>query len=315
MKRVGWQPLLIARGGIEPHGAEVLTAAAASGLRVVDRPLQRGARGLFHALEGLEGIDIVNLCSPIDSESRLVLFHSAAAILANSQHEPFGLVGLETMAAEGVACIGYTGEDYAVPGHNALAIETDDPQEFLGLFGSLRVNPSKERALRRAGRATAEHFTWPEVIRRTLLPRLRLIAGASHETTVVQNNQGKKGRMRLHIEGQHTNIPPHLLGWIAERLEDLDAPHDDILQARVTLAQHKAGQRCRQEARVELTLGTETLSVTQVAKTPYDAVHAALKATERQLRAFRNVPVNGSSHPTVVGEGEQHPRGDFCHAG
>jgi len=288
MKRVGWQPLLIARGGVEPHGAEVLASAAATGLRVADRALlHRGTRGLLQALEGLEGVDIVNLCSPIDSESRLVLFHSSAAVLANSQHEPFGLVGLETMAAGGVACIGYTGEDYAVPGHNALALETNDPQEFLDLFGTLRVNPSRDRALRRAGRATAEHYTWSQIMHRILLPRLRFIVGASQETATAQDSQGKKGGMRLHIEGQHTNIPPHLLGWIAERLEDLDAPYGDIIQARVTLAGHQNGQRYRQEARVELVLVAETLSVTQVAKTPYDAVYAALKVTERKLRDLR----------------------------
>lgn len=288
MKRVGWQPLLIARGGVEPYGAEVLAAAAASGLRVIDRRLpKRGAGGLLHALEGLEGVDILNLCSPLDSESRLVLLHSSAAVLANSQHEPFGLVGLETMAAGGVACIGYTGEDYAVPGHNALALETNDPQEFLDLFGTLRVNPSLERALRRAGRATAQHYTWSQVIRRTLLPRLGLIASSSEGTAMAQPSQGKEGRMNLHIEGQHTSIPPQLLGWIAERMEDLNTPHNDILQARVILARHKFGQRYRLEAQVELILAAETLSVTQVAKTPYDALFAALRATERQLRNVR----------------------------
>jgi hypothetical protein len=35
MKRQGWRPLLIAGGGIESHGDEVLAAAAAGGLRVV----------------------------------------------------------------------------------------------------------------------------------------------------------------------------------------------------------------------------------------------------------------------------------------
>src|SRR5882724_12743638 len=161
MKRVGWQPLLIARGGVESYGAEVLAAAARAGLRVVDRLLrQPGVRGLMQALEGLGEIDILNLCSPLDPEGRLVLFHSVAAVLAKSQHEPFGLVGLETMAAGGVACIGYTGEDYAVPGHNALALETNDPQEFLDVFGMLRLNPTMERALRRAGRVTTQHYTW-----------------------------------------------------------------------------------------------------------------------------------------------------------
>jgi glycosyltransferase involved in cell wall biosynthesis/ribosome-associated translation inhibitor RaiA len=288
MKRVGWQPLLIARGGVEPHGAEVLAAAAATGLRVADRALlHRGARGLLQALEGLDGVDIVNVCSPIDPETRLVLFHSSAAVLANSQHEPFGLVGLETMAAGGVACIGSTGEDYAMPGHNALALETNDPQEFLDLFGTLRLNPPMEQTLRRAGRATAEHYTWSQIMRRILLPRLRFITDASNGMAAAQDKPRKKERLRLHIAGQHTNIPPHLLGWIAERLEDLDTPYGDILQAHVTLTGHPDRQRGRQEARVELVLAAETLSVTQVAKTPYDAVYTALKATERKLRALR----------------------------
>jgi glycosyltransferase involved in cell wall biosynthesis len=180
MKRSGWQPLLIARGGVEPYGAEVLGAAARAGLRVADRALRHpGVRGLMQALEELGEVDILNLSSPLDPESRHVLFHSAAAVLANSQHEPFGLVGLETMAAGGVACIGSTGEDYAVPGHNALALETNDPQEFLDLFGALHVNPTIERALRRAGRVTAQHYTWSHIINRNLLPRLHLKACSS----------------------------------------------------------------------------------------------------------------------------------------
>jgi glycosyltransferase involved in cell wall biosynthesis/ribosome-associated translation inhibitor RaiA len=288
MKRVGWQPLLIARGGVEPHGAQVLAAAAANGLRVVDRRLpKRGARGLLHALEGLENVDIVNLRSPLDPESRLVLLHSSAAVLANSQHEPFGLVGLETMAAGGVACIGSTGEDYAIPGHNALALETNDPQEFLNLFGALRVNRSLERALRQAGRATAQQYTWSRIMRRILLPRLGLIAGSSPELATPEHSRGGRGRMNLHIEGQHISITPQLLGWIAARLEDLNTPPTDILQAHVVLIGHKPGQRCRQEARVELVLAADTLAVAHVAMTPYEALRAALKAAERQLREMR----------------------------
>lgn len=292
MKRVGWQPLLIARGGIEPHGVEVLAAASAAGLRVVDRQLpQHGVHGLLQGLQGLDGVDVVNLCSPLDHESRLVLLHSAAAILANSQHEPFGLVGLETMAAGGVACLGYTGEDYAIPGHNALVLETEDPQEFLDLFGAVRTTPSLDQALRRAGRATAQQYTWSQIMRRVLLPRLRLITGANNGTAMAEDHAGKKGRMRLRIEGHQTHIPPHLLGWIAERLEDLNAPQDDILRARVTLAEHRHWQRCRFEARVELDLAIETLSVTQIAKTQYDALYAALKTAERQLRSLHTEQV------------------------
>ena len=97
--------------------------------------------------------------------------------------EPFGLVGLETMAAGGVACTGSTGEDYVVPGQNALVLETADPWEFVTLFRELRVNPVRDRALRRAGRATAERYSWAHIVRRLLLPRLDLATHHGHSET------------------------------------------------------------------------------------------------------------------------------------
>jgi glycosyltransferase involved in cell wall biosynthesis len=96
------------------------------------------------------------------------------AVLANSTHEPFGLVGLEAIAACGVACTGGSGEDYAVPGHNALVLETEDPEEFLGLYAALRAHPATEHALRRAGRLTGRQYAWPQVLQHTLPPRLAL---------------------------------------------------------------------------------------------------------------------------------------------
>jgi glycosyltransferase involved in cell wall biosynthesis len=98
-------------------------------------------------------------------------------VLANSSHEPFGLVGLEAMAAGGIACTGCTGEDYAVPGRNALVLETGKPEEFMGLFGQLRDAPAQARAMRQAGRVTARRFSWQEVVGRVLLPRVALAGG------------------------------------------------------------------------------------------------------------------------------------------
>ena len=168
---------MIARGGIEGHGAEVLAQAAAAGLRVITRtaPVE-GVHSLLRALDGIDDADIVHWSTPLDAESCRVLFRGSAAVLANSGREPFGLVGLETMAAGGVACTGSTGEDYVVPGKNALVLETTDPREFATLFGALRASPMKDRALRRAGRVTAEHYSWSHIVRRLLLPRLDLVA-------------------------------------------------------------------------------------------------------------------------------------------
>jgi glycosyltransferase involved in cell wall biosynthesis len=166
---------LLARGGSEPHGAEVMEAARARGLCRVTRSWRAaGAAGLLEALHGVGGADIVELRTHLDADARRVLLRGADAVLANSRHEPFGLVGLETMAAGGLACTGCTGEDYAVPGQNALVLETDEPSEFLSLFERLRGRPDEARAMRRAGRATARRFAWSEVVQRVLLPRVEL---------------------------------------------------------------------------------------------------------------------------------------------
>jgi hypothetical protein len=241
MQRLGWRPLLIARGGVEAHGAEVLATAASTGLRVVERPLpQRGARGLLQALEGLEAVDVVSLTSPLDADSSRLLFHGSDAVLANSGHEPFGLVGLETMAVGGVACTGCSGEDYAIPGHNALVLETLEAREFIGLFGDLRANRAHERALRQAGRQTAKQYKWSWIAQRLLLPRLRLVATHSiPEASGPRISSGKSAGMCYRIRAQHTKIAPQLLGRIAERLEDLNTPDADVLYAHVTLVKQR----------------------------------------------------------------------------
>jgi glycosyltransferase involved in cell wall biosynthesis len=147
MKRQGWQPLLVARGGMESHRGEVLQAAWAHRLRVSERAWTRpGAGGLAEVLRDPGESDVIELRSHVDPEGRRALFRAVDAVLANSGHEPFGLVGLEAMAAGGVACTGCSGEEYAVPGHNALVIETGEPREFLDLFGQLLRDPARERA-------------------------------------------------------------------------------------------------------------------------------------------------------------------------
>jgi glycosyltransferase involved in cell wall biosynthesis len=177
LKDQGWRPLLIARGGREAHGAEVLAAAATAGLRVVERDSSTlGVCGLLQAVEGVDAADMVNLRTVLDPGSCRVLFRGSAAVLANSGREPFGLVGLETMAAGGVACTGCTGEDYVVPGQNALVLETTDPWEFVSLFRELRANPAQEWGLRRAGQVTARRYAWPHIVQRLLLPRLHHVA-------------------------------------------------------------------------------------------------------------------------------------------
>jgi len=175
LKRRGSRPLLVARGGIEPHGHEVMASAACAGLHVLDVELRTiGANGVVQALRDINGADVVNLRSPLDPAARSSLFRAADAVLANSGHEPFGLVGLEAMAVGGIACTGCTGEDYAVAGRNALVLQTEEPAELIGMLDELRANPTRGTAIRRAGATSARAFAWPEVIGSSLMPRVEL---------------------------------------------------------------------------------------------------------------------------------------------
>ena len=235
LKQQGWRPLLVARGGVEAHGGDVLGAAARAGLRVAERIFpEPGVQGFLKAMEDLEDIDIVSLRSSITLPSRRVLFHAASAVLANSGHEPFGLVGLETMAVGGVACTGCSGEDYAVPGYNALVLETNDPQEFTALFSELHANPRRERALRRAGSTTAKHYMWSEIIQRQLLPRLHFLANDPSLTVADPPRRVPRARARPRPP-ENVNVAPKLVEWIADRLDYLHTSEQDLTRSSVEL--------------------------------------------------------------------------------
>ena len=175
LRQLGERPLLIARGGAESHGEEVLAHARRLGLEVVTQRLLRpGTPGILDAMERANGVDLLVVESHVDGDARRLLFHASNAVLANSAHEPFGLVGLEAMAVGGLACTGCTGEDYTVPGENAIVVQTDDPLEIAAALHRLRDDPRREQALRRAGQETARRYYWPRVIERTLLPQIEL---------------------------------------------------------------------------------------------------------------------------------------------
>jgi len=89
--------------------------------------------------------------------------------------------------------------------------------------------------------------------------------------------------MRLDIEGKHITLAPHLMGWIAERLEDLNTPYDDICEARITFVQ----QGRRDAVCIELLLTGKSLHVTQRGATPTAAVDAAFRVVQRELHDVR----------------------------
>ena len=174
----GLSARLLVRGGIEPHGGEVLAYARSRGLSVHDwtRPVEDAA-GVAAALRGggRGGAPaVVNLRSFLPDAVIPVLYTAADGVLANSGHEPFGLVGLEAMAAGGVAFVGATGEEYARPWANAVVVETDDGVEVASALQGLLERPALARRVRATARSDAAELTWERVID-GLLERLRFV--------------------------------------------------------------------------------------------------------------------------------------------
>ncbi|HEY7127424.1 MAG TPA: glycosyltransferase [Ktedonobacterales bacterium] len=165
LKYSGHPVTMIMRGGIEPHGGEVLSRARHLGLIVRDVGAARpSVDDCFPLLEQAGEADIYNLRFFVPEDFVRACYRGADAVLANSGHEPFGLVGLEVMAACGLAFTGSTGEDYAVSFENAICLETDDPDEIVGYLLHLQRNREEVEKIRQAGYRTAQGFIWEEAI-------------------------------------------------------------------------------------------------------------------------------------------------------
>ena len=171
---------LVARGGMEAHGGEVLDHARSLGLRVRDLSMAgNGGDHVAEALATVDDADVVNVTSYIGPDDLRLLYRAADGVLANSGREPFGLVGLETMAAGGTAFTGNTGEEYARHLENAVVLDTADPAEAAWYVSYLADRPDEQERLRTEGRATARLFTWDRVLDQ-LLARVRVLAAAQN---------------------------------------------------------------------------------------------------------------------------------------
>lgn len=173
LKQRGSRPVLVARGGMEPYGAELLQSVSAAGLSITHVTARLPTMSALAAgIESALGADVVVVDSRLSQAQERFLFRAATAVLANSTKEPFGLVGLETMAVGGMAVVGQTGEDYATPGYDCLAVHSDRAVEIAQAVRFIRASPARARAIRHAALGTAKRYSWDSVIRRRLAPLL-----------------------------------------------------------------------------------------------------------------------------------------------
>ena len=165
LKASGRHPVFIARGGMEGYGADVLQRASALGLDVRDvTAVGESVNERIDAIIAAADADVLNIRFHCQHELLRTLYHACDAVLANSSHEPFGLVGLEVMASRGVAFTGGTGEDYAQHFFNSIVLDTNDADEIAGYLDYLAAHPEVSQRLRNAGQVTARQFTWPFIV-------------------------------------------------------------------------------------------------------------------------------------------------------
>ncbi|TME90674.1 MAG: glycosyltransferase family 4 protein, partial [Chloroflexi bacterium] len=122
----GLHPRLLMRGSRSPYADVVGARIRAQGLSVdrVALSAQTTTDELASAVGSCHG-DIVFLDFFIPERVLRALYQAAEGVLANSEKEPFGLVGLEVMASGGIVYVGRTGEDYAVPFGNCVVMQSD----------------------------------------------------------------------------------------------------------------------------------------------------------------------------------------------
>lgn len=161
---VGINARMIVRGGRDPYADVVFARAHERGLNV-ERIGYEGSDG-HKVIDGIALADgpIVHLRAFLDEPTLYALYAASDAVLANSGKEPFGLVGLEVMAAGGVAVCGATGEEYAEPFVNAIVCDTSDGRELATYLRALFANPEMAEEIRRAGAETVGRYTWGHAI-------------------------------------------------------------------------------------------------------------------------------------------------------
>ena len=176
MKRLGLRPRLVVRGTNEPHRLAIIEKAFEQGLVWSEVVLQRPSfRQIVQELKRHESADILELRFFVPEDFLRVLYAASDAVLANSSHEPFGLVGLEVMACAGIAITGSSGEDYAHSFVNCIRIDSDDAREITVYIKDLLAHPETAADIRSRGQLTSSLYVW-ELVVNELFRKIEFVA-------------------------------------------------------------------------------------------------------------------------------------------
>ncbi len=164
LRAQGVDARLIVRGGKEPYGDVVLGRARERHLAVERLAYEGTDWREFARLLGYVDTPVVHVRAFLEEATLYALYAAADAVLANSGKEPFGLVGLEVMAAGGIPVCGATGEEYAEPFVNAIVCDTADGRELAAYLKALFNDPKVGDEIRAHGAETVARYTWQNAL-------------------------------------------------------------------------------------------------------------------------------------------------------
>jgi len=122
----------------------------------------------FEVLSESSTADVFNFACPVPLSFLRVLYRASDVVLAASDHDPFGLVGMEAMAAGAIVFTSRKAEGHAEHMRNAIVLDKYTAEEIQFYAGYLRMHPEKREMIRASARQTAEQWTWKEVVKRLL---------------------------------------------------------------------------------------------------------------------------------------------------
>ena len=176
LKRAGYNPKILIRGSKDNHRLAILEKAFEQGLVWAEiRPIKPTLRHICQELKRNREADVLELDFFVPEEFLRLLYGAADAVLANSLHEPFGLVGLEVMACTGIAITGSSGEDYANSFVNCVRIDSDDPREICVYLKDLMAHPETALDIRGRARLTSSLYVW-ELVVQELFRKIEFVA-------------------------------------------------------------------------------------------------------------------------------------------
>ena len=165
LRDLGAHPRFMMRGSRSDYADIVGARIRERGLTVQRVALGANAspKEVATALHDVDA-DVAFLDFFVSEPALRALYAGADGVLANSEKEPFGLVGLEVMGAGGIAFVGRTGEDYAIPYGNSVVVQSDDPRELMTHLMTLGSRPELGARIRADGPATAKRYVWPRML-------------------------------------------------------------------------------------------------------------------------------------------------------